>query len=165
MKSSQQRPLGYRDLDSIIILPERKGKKIFLISLMVILSALVSGIAVFVWQMQEIGLISADYSAQLANLTDRQKVLERQIVSMESQLGVTRLVAKSQEQTDIIAKVTALVATPSEVPVVSTITDISKLAGQPIYLNAKNDDKVLFYAKSSSTVIYRPSENRIVGDK
>lgn len=152
----------YRDIDSIIVLPERNGKKIFLIILAMIFAALISGIAVYMWQMQEIGLISAEYRTQVADLKDQQKVLEKQTRNLELQLGAVKLLAKSPEQAEVVSRVASLTSLPSEVPTITTITDINKFLGQTLYTNAKNGDKVLFFSKSGTTIIYRASENQVV---
>ena len=160
--SNSSTPLMYRDIDSIIVLPERNGKKIFLVILAMIFAALVSGIAVYTWQMQEIGLISADYRTQIANLKDEQKVSEKQTRNLELQLGAVKLLAKSPEQAEVVSRVASLTTVPSEVPAITTITDISKFSGQPLYVNAKNGDKIVFFSKAGITIIYRSSENSIV---
>ncbi len=152
----------YRDIDSIIVLPERNGKKVFLVILAMIFASLITGIAVYMWQLQEIGLISSEYRTQIADLKDQQKVLEKQTRNLELQLGAVKLLAKSPEQAEVVSRVAALTATPSEVPTITTITDINKFSSQALYESAQNGDKVLFFAKSGITIIYRASVNQIV---
>lgn len=154
--------LTQRDIDSIIVLPERKGKKIFIMFLCIILSSLITGLLVYGWQVQESQLTTADYQTKIADLNDKQKMLEKQTQTLESQLGAVKLLAKSGEQADIVSKVASLTTTPPEVPTITTITDIKKFLGQELYIYAQNGDKVLFFSKSGKTVIYRPLDNTII---
>jgi len=151
-----------RDLDSIIVLPERKGKKIFLVILSMIFSGLIAGVIVYIWQIQEIKLVSADYQTQLANSNDEKKSLQKQIAILEAQLGAVKLLAKTSEQAEIISKVASLTALPAEVPVISTVTDINKFSSQALYKDSINGDKIVFFAKSGTTIIFRPSTASIV---
>lgn len=151
-----------RDIDSIIVLPERKGKKIFLVFLCIVLSSLVTGLLVYGWQVQESQLTSADYQTKIADLNDKQKMLEKQTQTLELQLGAVKLLAKSGEQAEIVSKVASLTTTPAEVPIITTVTDIKKFAGQELYINAQNGDKVLLFSKAGKTIIFRPADNTIV---
>ncbi len=70
----------------------------------------------------------------------------------------------SQDQVDkIIKEVGALLVLPNnETPTIATVTDLSKLAGQPFFANAKLGDIVLIYSKAQKAILYDPSQNKIV---
>jgi len=70
----------------------------------------------------------------------------------------------AQQQTkDLITSIGKLTDLPTgETPTVATVTDITKLAGQPFFANAKNGDKVLIYTQAKEAYLYRPSTNKII---
>ncbi|MEK7096013.1 MAG: hypothetical protein AAB896_01855, partial [Patescibacteria group bacterium] len=64
---------------------------------------------------------------------------------------------------EVVNQVGKLVILPSdEKPTLATISDVSKLQGQPFFASAANGDKVLVYAKAGRAILYRPSLNKIV---
>lgn len=72
------------------------------------------------------------------------------------------LVAQQQTQ-DLLKRVGMLIDLPkNETPTVATVSDVSKLKGQPFFANAMNGDKVLIYTNSRKAILYRPSENKII---
>jgi hypothetical protein len=70
----------------------------------------------------------------------------------------------AQEQTTkIIAQVAKLMQLPTdESPSVVTVTDKSKVAGQPFFKNVENGDTLLVYSKNLQAILYRPSTNMII---
>lgn len=71
--------------------------------------------------------------------------------------------SKEKQVQNIIDKVGQLIQLPkSEKPTVATVSDITKLADQPFFANAKNGDQVLIYSVAKKAVLYRPSENKII---
>ena len=64
---------------------------------------------------------------------------------------------------DIIADVGKLIVLPkNETPTVATISDLSKLKGQPFFLHAHAGDKLLIYTKAQKAILYDPVMNKIV---
>src|SRR5579862_7460225 len=60
----------------------------------------------------------------------------------------------------VINSVGKLMVLPTnETPTIATVSDKSKLSGQPFFANAQNGDKVLIYSKSQKAILYRPSIN------
>lgn len=51
---------------------------------------------------------------------------------------------------------------PDELPILATISDVSKLAGQPIFNYAANGDQILFYTKAQRLYVFRPSTKSLV---
>lgn len=49
-----------------------------------------------------------------------------------------------------------------ETPTLATVTDKEKLAAQPFFKNAENNDKVLIYVKTGKAILYRPSTHKII---
>jgi hypothetical protein len=79
------------------------------------------------------------------------------------QISITAKASSSGEITDIINEVGRLVILPQgEVPTIATITDLSKLKGQPFFDNAKVGDKVLIYTKAQKAILYDPASDKIV---
>ncbi|HZQ29709.1 MAG TPA: hypothetical protein VFA93_01355 [Patescibacteria group bacterium] len=68
-----------------------------------------------------------------------------------------------QEAKDIVSKVGALVALPTdEQPTIATVTDVSKLKGQAFFAKAQNGDKVLIYTKALKAYLYSVTLNKIL---
>jgi hypothetical protein len=67
------------------------------------------------------------------------------------------------EAKQLIGEVGKLMVLPaSEQPTIATVSDITKLADQPFFANAKNGDKVLIYTQSKKAILYRESINKII---
>lgn len=73
------------------------------------------------------------------------------------------LTSKSSEVKTLTARVGALALLPEgEEPTMATVSDKSKLQGQPFFANAENGDKVLIYTNAKKAFLYRPSTNKII---
>jgi len=72
--------------------------------------------------------------------------------------------ASSNAQAKVLVdEVGKLMVLPTgEQPTVATISDITKLADQPFFANAKNGDKVLIYTQAKKAILFRESLNKIV---
>lgn len=70
---------------------------------------------------------------------------------------------KSEQANNVIKSVSKIAIVPTdETPTIATVTNTEKLKDQPFFVNAKNGDKVLVYAKQKKAILYRPSTNQIV---
>lgn len=49
-----------------------------------------------------------------------------------------------------------------EDPTVATITDITRLSGQPFFQKGKNGDKVLIYTKAGKAILYDPVNKKVL---
>lgn len=71
--------------------------------------------------------------------------------------------AAREEVAHLVAVVGKLYALPEgETPVVATVSDPSKLAGQPFFARAKKGDKVLIYNEAGKAILYDPVANILV---
>ncbi len=68
----------------------------------------------------------------------------------------------NREEAAFLAKVGKSISLPEEKPVVASVADLDKLAGQLFFKNAKEGDKVLIYTNSKKVILYRPEEGRVV---
>ena len=79
---------------------------------------------------------------------------------------LNNLQQKSQASDDlntVIDQIGKLVILPTgEQPTLATVSDITKLKGQPFFTNAANGDRILVYPKVKKVILYRPSLNKIV---
>lgn len=72
--------------------------------------------------------------------------------------------AQTQEEVKrLVAEVGKLIELPQgEDPTVATVTDVSKLAGQPFFQRARNGDKVLIYTNARKAVLYSPGLKKVI---
>jgi len=69
----------------------------------------------------------------------------------------------SNTPTETVGEVGKLISLPqNEEPTIMTVTDLTPLAGQAFFAEAKVGDKVLLYSVSKRAILYRPSEKRII---
>jgi hypothetical protein len=72
--------------------------------------------------------------------------------------------AKTREANkQLIEQVGKLIVLPQgEEPTIATVSDLSKLQGQPFFAKAQVGDKVLIYQVAKKAILFRPSENKII---
>lgn len=71
--------------------------------------------------------------------------------------------ANAEEVKKIVEKIGKLIELPQgEEPTLATVSDITKLSGQPFFSRAKNGDKVLIYPKIQKAILYRPDTDKII---
>lgn len=69
----------------------------------------------------------------------------------------------SDEVTKLVAELGEKMLLPEgETPTIATVTDITKLADQPFFKNAKNGDKVIIYGSTKEAILYRPTLHKII---
>lgn len=69
----------------------------------------------------------------------------------------------AQQVKDLTEEVGKKIALPEgETPTIATVTDVSKLSGQPFFKNAKNGDKVIIFQSTQKAILYRPSVGKII---
>lgn len=71
--------------------------------------------------------------------------------------------AAAIEAQNLLDKIGKIMELPvGEQPQIATVSDASKLPGDPFFLKAKNGDKVLIYNIAKKAILYRPSTNKII---
>ncbi len=70
--------------------------------------------------------------------------------------------AAQQETRNVVSAVGKYMLLPNEDPTVASVTDITKLKGQPFFSQAQNGDKILIYANAKEAILYSPSSNKIL---
>lgn len=64
---------------------------------------------------------------------------------------------------EVVKKAGHHILLPSgEQPTLATVSDASKVKGQPFFLNAQNGDKVLVYTQARKAYLYRPGQDIII---
>jgi len=82
----------------------------------------------------------------------------------KTQLLLRNPTASSSAQAQaVVNEVGKLMVLPtSEQPTIATVSDVTKLADQPFFANAKNGDKVLIYTQSKKAILFRESIDKII---
>ena len=71
--------------------------------------------------------------------------------------------AAQEEINSLKNKVSQHIQLPEEeIPTVATVSDKSKLEGQPFFANAQSGDKVLIFTKAGKAILFRPEIDRII---
>ena len=93
--------------------------------------------------------------------------------SLKRQTEMTKLIGLAEAQGgditvarqiyDAIQKIGKLTKLPdTEIPIYATIAEVEKLKAQPVFKDAVNGDKILFYTKSQWIYIYREQSNKLI---
>lgn len=56
----------------------------------------------------------------------------------------------------------AMILPQEELPTVAKVADVSQLANQPFFQNARTGDEILIYEQARKAILWRPSVRRIV---
>jgi len=73
-----------------------------------------------------------------------------------------QLVAQKQS-TKLLVDLSSIMELPeNELPSISTIIDISALAGNPFFTRAQNGDVLIIYTQGQQAIIFRPSMKKII---
>ena len=68
-----------------------------------------------------------------------------------------------QKTAQLISELGKIMELPKgETPTIATISDKSKLIGQPFFKNAENGDVLFAYTNSMEAILYRPGKNQII---
>lgn len=66
------------------------------------------------------------------------------------------------KQTEALARVQSIAETPTEKPVIVTVTNKDKLSNKQLAAKVENNDMLIFYSQAKRLVIYRPANQKIV---
>ena len=61
-----------------------------------------------------------------------------------------------------LPRIAKLISLPNETPQTAVVSDVEKISDQPFFKNAQNGDVVFIYQASRKSILYRPSENKII---
>ena len=82
---------------------------------------------------------------------------------IQSQPAANPQQATQDEVKKLVAEVGRLIDLPiAESPTIATVTDVSKLKGQPFFQKAKNGDKVLIYTQAKKAYLYDPKIKKVM---
>ena len=70
--------------------------------------------------------------------------------------------ASQIEAQTLIEELGKLMELPDEQPTIATVSDVTKLKGQPFFTKAENGFKVLIFPKAQKAVLYNPTQKKIV---
>jgi len=72
-------------------------------------------------------------------------------------------VVAQKQATKVLTDLSSIMELPeNELPSISTITDISALAGNPFFVRAQNGDILIIYTQGQQAIIFRPSMKKII---
>ncbi|OGC98042.1 hypothetical protein A2634_02650 [Candidatus Amesbacteria bacterium RIFCSPHIGHO2_01_FULL_48_32] len=67
------------------------------------------------------------------------------------------------DQQKILSDISKIIDLPTdEEPTIASVNDKSKLANQPFFARAENQDVILVYSNAKKAILYRPSLNKII---
>ncbi len=70
--------------------------------------------------------------------------------------------ANANDVSSLVAKVSAHMMLPDEVPTLAVVSDLTKLKGQRFFEHAHEGDVVLMYPKAQEAILYSPALDRII---
>ena len=87
------------------------------------------------------------------------KSVKKDLEQVQSDPSVKTKEANKQ----LVEQVGKLISLPQdETPTIATVSDLSKLQGQPFFAKAQVGDKVLIYQIDGKAILFRPTENKII---
>lgn len=99
----------------------------------------------------------ADARSQLADIKQQNENLRTQLVTVQ-----TETIAQTQDR--ILKEVAAQVPNlpKNETPTMAQIAHKEQIVDQPFLKDAENGDFLIIYAKAKLSVLYRPSEHKVI---
>jgi uncharacterized membrane protein len=85
------------------------------------------------------------------------------VLAQKLQKALDPALAAQEEIQNVVAEVGHYLVLPTdETPTMATVSDPTKLAGQPFFENAQAGDKVLIYSNARKAILWRPSTKMII---
>ena len=173
----QQPPNSLPAANQTAVLPVNKPQpdhsRLLIVAIVILSIVLVVAVALAINQYAQTSDVKKELATANSKL-DKQEIdlekaksdnadLEKQLQSrsaIEGLLAENKPAATTQALVDKVSLLTALPT--DETPTVATVTDITKLQGQPFFAKAQNGDKVLIYTKNKKAILYRETTNEII---
>jgi hypothetical protein len=119
------------------------------------------GLAIVSLQANSINQKLSDQKQANQILKTEKDILKQKVDDFAKQSAPTKTV--DQQNAEVLAKVKALVDVPNEVPLIVAFENYFKLAEPELLKDAKTGDVILFFQSTKLGIIYRQSENKIIG--
>lgn len=111
-------------------------------------------------QYKDAALAADDQASEARSKTAEVK---QQNENLRSQLTTVQSESLAQTQSRILQEVSAQYSVPkNESPSFAQINDKSQLAGQEFFKDVENADFLIIYPKAKLSILYRPSEHKII---
>lgn len=68
----------------------------------------------------------------------------------------------NREAKELVSRISKFYELPTEMPIIATVTDQTRLVGQLFFARALDGDKVLYFQLAQKAVLFRPSDGKIV---
>ena len=136
---TEKRPLteGMRNRPEVARVPKRLLWAVIVIAVVVVLGALF----LFIRSQQQLKSVQKDLESVQNDPAAKTKESNKQLVEQVGKL---------------------IILPTDEEPTIATVSDLSKLEGQPFFEKAEVGDKVLIYQKDKKAILFRPSTNKII---
>lgn len=134
-----------------------KKKSALIIVLTLVLLAL---IGLTVWKFIDLRNENNQLRSELNSTTEELTTLRDELIS-----DPNGAIERSQEERTaaILELVGKLYELPEgETPTIATVQDVEKLRDQPFFEGARNGDILIVFDESSTAILFRPDENRLV---
>lgn len=133
-------------------------------ALVIMLLAVVAAVAVFeFFQLRQLQRDLDAARVETGNAKTAAFELRQKNTDLRTQIAIAEQESPAQTQLRILKEVAGLHKVPeTEVPTMALVTDTAKLASEPFFANAENGDYIIMYREASISVLYRPSEKRII---
>jgi cytoskeletal protein RodZ len=121
---------------------------------------LVGAIGFGVWKFIDTRTENQELQQSLDSTTQELNELKEELIT-----NPNGAIERSQEERTavILEEVGTLYELPEgETPTIATVQDIEKLKDQPFFSGAQNGDQLIVFDESSTAILYRPSEKRLV---
>lgn len=137
-----------------------KKKKSKIVAWIVIVIIVVGALGFGVWKFIDLRAENQELQESLDSTSQELSSLKEELIS-DPNGAIER---SQQERTEaILEEVGELYELPDdETPTIATVQDIEKLKDQPFFDSAENGDQLIVFDESSTAILYRPSEKRLV---
>ena len=135
-------------------------KKTMLILVLTLILIVGVGVGVAIWQFIDLKNENNQLRSELNDTSEQLTTLRDELIS-----DPNGAIERSQEErtASILELVGKLYELPEgETPTIATVQDVEKLKEQPFFDGARNGDILIVFDESSTAILFRPDENRLV---